>query len=62
MSIRSEELSITIAKLKALIKADAKKIADDPEPDAKALTNFKNQLVHTLRRLNRYEKELEMLQ
>ena len=62
MSIRTEELNKVITRIKDGIKAECLKIATDPDPKAEDLTNFKNQLVHNLRRLNRYEKELEMMQ
>lgn len=61
MTIRSEELNKVIARIKDRIKSECREIAQTENPETQKLVDFKTYLIEALRRLNKYEKELESL-
>jgi hypothetical protein len=61
MTLRSEELTSIISNLKSRIKEDCQKIAESSDLDSGYLTTFRDNLRHSITRLKKYEKELEMI-
>jgi len=60
--IRADELTQVITKLRDRIRLECLKIGENTNVTSQEITTFKKSLIHSLKRLNKYEKELELIQ